>query len=311
MSKPITAESIKNLREATGAGMMDCKKALEEAHGNFDAAVEVLRKKGIAKAAKKASRVASEGVIAIRTDGKKGVLLELNSETDFVAKNTEFQDLANEIATHALNHPKAIDALKKDILLGKSVEERITDAISKIGENINLRRVKNLSTKHGLVVSYTHNALADGLGKIGVLVAFESEKDIVNVNEVKTIGKNIAMHIAAIKPIALKKEDVDSSLVEKEKEIFKDQAKASGKPDAIIEKMVEGRIRKFFEEVVLLEQVFVMDSKVKVIDVVKKLSSDIKQEIHIKEYAYFVLGEGIEKEEVDFAAEVMATVKNS
>jgi elongation factor Ts len=313
MSKPITPESIRHLREATGAGILDCKKALEEAHGDAEKASEILRKKGIVKAAKKASRVASEGVIIALTEKHKGVVLELNSETDFVAKNPEFQALAKEIGNHALHHPKAIEALKQDIIHGKSIEETITTAVAKIGENLNLRRVKNISTKHGAVISYIHNSLGENLGKIGVLVAFESDKEIASghIDEVKKVGRQIAMHIAASKPISLNKEDVDETIINKEKEIFKDQAKASGKPDNIIEKMVEGRIRKFFEEVVLLEQIFVIDNKSKVSEIVKKLSHDIKQELHIKDYACFVLGEGIEKEEVDFAKEVMATMKSA
>jgi elongation factor Ts len=289
----ITAKLIKDLRELTGAGMMDCKKALTETNGDFEAAKDWLRSKGLAKAAKKASRVASEGLVAIASNDNKAALIELNSETDFVAKNEEFQNLAKEISNSALNSDGTVEGLKNSqIANGKTVDESITDAIAKIGENMNLRRVQLIDAGEGQIFSYIHNQQAEGLGKIGVVVVLK------NGNE--ELGKQLAMHIAAIKPESLNIESLDQALVEREKAVFTEQSKQSGKPDNIIEKMVEGRIRKFYEQVVLLEQSFVIDPNKKVKDVLKENNSEILQ------YVQFTLGEGIEKEETDFAEEVKA-----
>jgi elongation factor Ts len=294
----LSANMIKDLREQTGAGMMDCKKALEETKGDFEGAKDWLRAKGIAKAAKKATRVASEGVVAILNMGKKAAIIELNSETDFVAKNEEFQNLARALAKAASQTNGDIEAVKKAKLEnGKTAEESVTDAVAKIGENINLRRSKVLSTEAGEVFSYTHSAIADGLGKIGVLVVMEGGNE--------QLGKQICMHIAANKPESLDVSSLDAALVAREKEIFKEQSRASGKPENVIEKMIEGRIRKFYEQVVLQEQAFVMNPE----KTIKQVLEEAKAKITA--YVQFTLGEGVEKEEVDFAAEVKAVAGGS
>ncbi len=301
----ISASQVKELRERTGAGMLDCKKALTENNGDVEAAVDWLRKKGLAAAAKKSGRTAAEGLVAVATDGNKGAMIELNAETDFVARNEQFQELATGIAQVALKSGNSeIDALKASDYPGSgSVEEAITNAISTIGENMNLRRAVTLSVNEGIVASYVHSATAPGLGKIGVLVALETPSDDVKIPE---LGKQIAMHVAAAKPEALNREGVSADALEREKSVLKDQAIASGKPAEIAEKMVEGRIRKYYEEIVLLEQAFVMDGKTKVQEIVDGVSKEVGAPISVTGYALFVLGEGVEKEESDFAAEVAA-----
>ena len=302
----ITAALIKELREKTGAGMMDCKKALVENSGDMDAAVDWLRKKGLAAAAKKSSRVAAEGLVAVETAGTKGAVIELNAETDFVARNEQFQQLAKSISVAALKTESTdVDALKQADTNGKSVEGTITTAISVIGENMNLRRASFLSVNNGVVAQYVHNSTAPDLGKIGVLVALESSANTDKLNE---LGRQIAMHIAAAKPEALTTNDVDPDALERERKVLKEQAMASGKPAEIAEKMVEGRIRKYYEEVVLLEQLYVMDGKTKVREVVEAAEKDLGTSIKITGYTRFLLGEGVEKEESDFAAEVAAAV---
>lgn len=302
----ITAGLIKELREKTGAGMMDCKKALTENNGDMDAAVDWLRTKGLAAAAKKSSRVAAEGLVAVNSEGTHGSLVELNAETDFVARNDQFQALVQSIGTVALkSHASDVDALKAEKLDGKTVEEAITNAIATIGENMNLRRVTHLSVNSGVVASYVHNAIAPGLGKIGVLVALESTGDAAKLEE---LGKQVAMHVAAARPDALTVDEVDPEALDRERAVLKEQAIASGKPAEIAEKMVEGRIRKYYEEVVLLEQLFVIDGKTKVKDVVAEAAKDIGADVKVTAFARFQLGEGIEKEEGDFAAEVAAAV---
>jgi elongation factor Ts len=294
----ISANLIKDLREQTGAGMLDCKKALEETKGDFESAKDWLRTKGIAKAAKKSSRVASEGVVAIVNNGKKAAIIELNSETDFVAKNEEFQNLARSIAKVALNTSGDLETVKKTKLeSGKTVAEAVTDAVAKIGENINLRRSQVVDAGSGQVFSYIHSAVADGLGKIGVLIALEGGNE--------QVGKLVCMHIAANKPESLNVESLSQELIAREKQIFVEQARSSGKPDNVIEKMIEGRMRKFYEQVVLLEQAFVMDPSKTVKAVVTEAGAKVSQ------YVQFTLGEGVEKEEVDFAAEVRATAGGS
>lgn len=301
----ISASQVKELREKTGAGMLDCKKALGESGGNIEAAVDWLRKKGLSAAAKKSGRVAAEGLIAVATEGTKAAVIELNAETDFVARNDQFQALAENIAKVALakgtNDAEAIKGAAYPS--GGSVQDAITGAIATIGENMNLRRVATLSVGNGFIATYIHTAIREGLGKIGVLVAVETSSTDAKV---KDLGKQIAMHVAAAKPEALTREGVDASLLEREKNVLKEQAIASGKPAEIAEKMVEGRIRKFYEEVVLLEQLFVMDGKTKVSDVVAGVAKEVGAPIAITGYTLFVLGEGIEKEESDFAAEVAA-----
>lgn len=303
----ITASLVKDLREKSGAGMMDCKKALTESDGDFEAAMDWLRTKGLAAAAKKAGRVASEGLVAVAVDGNTGAVIELNSETDFVARNEIFQKLTESISRLGLKASN-LDELKNiQMENGKSVEETVTENIATIGENLTLRRMENITVNEGFVASYVHNAVVPNLGKIGVLVALESSGDKTKLEE---LGKQIAMHVAAARPISLNIEGVSSDIVEREKAIFSEQARASGKPDNIIEKMVEGRVRKFYEESVLLEQVFVMDNKTKIKDVVANVAKEISAEITLKAFARLELGEGVEQEETDFAAEVAAVAGN-
>jgi elongation factor Ts len=299
----ITASLVKDLREKTGAGMLDCKKALVEAGGNLEDAIDWLRKKGLATAAKKAGRTASQGLVAAKVDGKKGVVLEVNSETDFVARNADFQGFVAKALDVALNTDGDVEALKAADMGGKSVSDTLTDLVAKIGEHLNVRRVETLTVENGVVVPYVHNAVVPGMGKIGVLVALESEAD---TGALTVLGKQIAMHAAAVAPVALNIADVPADLVQREKDIISEQAKASGKPEAIIEKMIDGRLRKFYEEVVLMEQDFVMDNEKKVKDVVADFAKENGKDVKLKAFVRFNLGEGIEKQETDFAAEVAA-----
>ena len=301
----ITAAMVKELRETTGAGMLDCKKALVENNANMEQAIDWLRTKGLASAAKKASRLAAEGLVSVYVDGLKGAVVEVNSETDFVAKNDIFQEFVTDAAIVALNSNgevcdmKSFDCPK----CGKSFEARLTDMIAKIGENMNLRRAQMVEVSDGVISAYVHNAAANNIGKIGVLVALESTGD---KEKLAVAGRQIAMHIAASFPLFLNVESVDPAAVEREKAIFAEQAAASGKPANIIEKMVEGRVRKYLEEVVLEEQAFIMDSDKKVKDIVTDLAKELGTDVKFKEYACFRLGEGLEKKEEDFAAEVAA-----
>lgn len=303
----VTAELVKKLRETSGAGMMDCKKALVETGANFDEAVDWLRKKGLSAAAKKSGRVASEGLVAVAVEGKTGAVIELNSETDFVSRNDKFQAAARQIATQALKVAGDVEALKASKgASGATVADDVTNLIAAIGENMTLRRSAQLSVKEGVVASYVHSAVAPGLGKIGILVAIESTGDHAKL---EALGKQIAMHIAAARPDALSTNDVSAEMLERERNIFRDQAKASGKPADIIEKMVEGRIRKYYEEVVLLEQVFVIDGKTKISDFVANSAKEIGAPVIISGFARFVLGEGVEKKETNFAEEVAAAAR--
>ncbi|MDF3047022.1 MAG: tsf [Candidatus Midichloriaceae bacterium] len=301
----ITASAVNELRQKTGAGMMDCKKALQEAGGDFEAAVEWLRKKGLAAAAKKAGRVAAEGLIAIEVSasGKTGALIELNSETDFVAKNDKFQILCKNVVKDFLNFESDLESFKnsKCSASGKTIQEEISENVAVIGENMSLRRAHKLSVDQGVVVNYMHNASSPSLGKIGVLVAFETN---IDPTKVITLGKQIAMHIAATKPESLSVSELDKTMVEKEKAFIRDQASTSGKPEAVIEKMVEGRLLKFYEQVVLLEQLFVIDGKTRINQVLADFAKEHGGSISIKEFARFGLGEGIEKQETDLAKEV-------
>ena len=307
MMADITAAMVKELRETTGAGMLDCKKALVEANGDMEQAVDWLRKKGLASAAKKSSRVAAEGLVAVAVDGNKGAAVEVNSETDFVAKNEIFQEYVEDAAKVALHCNGDVEAMKAFVCPkcadSKTFGERLTDMIAKIGENMNLRRAKVISVNNGVVCSYVHNAVRNGLGKIGVLVALESSADKAKLEE---LGKHIAMHIAATAPIALNIAGVAPEAVEHEKSIFAEQAKASGKPANIIEKMVEGRIRKFYEEVVLEEQAFIMDPDKKIKDIVADAAKECGTGIKLTDFVFFKLGDGLQKKEEDFAAEVAA-----
>ncbi|CAO3355772.1 translation elongation factor Ts [Azospirillum melinis] len=301
----ITASLVKELREKTGAGMMDCKKALNETQGDLEGAVDWLRKKGLAAAAKKSGRVAAEGLVAVATAGTKGAVVEVNAETDFVARNDKFQAFAAKSAELALATGGDVEALKAAAYPGTShtAQDELTSLIATVGENMNLRRAVTLSVSAGVVVSYVHSAIAPGLGKIGVLVALESTGD---AGKLADLGKQIAMHIAAARPDALDIADVDSSSLERERNVLAEQARASGKPEAIIEKMVEGRVRKYYEEVCLLEQTYVIDGETKLRKVVENAAKDIGAPVKVTAFARFALGEGIEKAQSDFAAEVAA-----
>ena len=301
----ITAAMVKELRETTGAGMLDCKKALTETAGDMEKAVDWLRKKGLASAAKKASRIAAEGLVAVAVEGNKGAVVEVNSETDFVAKNEIFQEYVEDAAKVALMSYGDVEAMKAVTCpkAGKAFGERLTDMIAKIGENMNLRRAKVLEVKDGVVASYIHSAARPGLGKIGVLVALESTADKAKLQE---LGKHIAMHIAASNPLFHTIADVAPEALEREKAIFSEQAAASGKPANIIEKMVEGRIRKYYEEVVLEEQAYIMDPDKKVKDIIANAEKELGAPVKLAGYVCFKLGEGLQKKEEDFAAEVAA-----
>jgi len=298
---------FKKLREATGCGIADCNKALAECGDDFEKSVDWLRKKGLSSAVKKSGRVTSEGVVAVFVDGKKASVIELNSETDFVARNQKFQDFAAILVKGAINFGADVEKFKTSNFTGKSisVDEEVKNQIGVIGENINLRRIDSVSVNNGAIVSYIHNAVASNMGKIAVLVALESGAANDKLNE---FGKQIAMHIAAAKPDSLSIDSVNPTKLQRETEVLKEQARASGKPESIIDKMIEGRIRKYYEEVVLLEQLFVMDDKLKIKDLVAKFSKE-NGETKISAFKLFILGEGIEKKENDFAAEVASMTK--
>ena len=301
----ISASQVKELRDITGAGMMDCKSALNENNGDIESSIDWLRSKGLAKAAKKAGRVAAEGLVGVATNETSGAVVEVNSETDFVARNEEFQELVATIAKRALDGGTDADTLNamsypdSDL----SVADKITAAVARIGENMGLRRSAFLSVSEGAVCSYVHNVEVDGLGRMGVLVALQSSGD---KSVLKTLGKQIAMHIAAINPLAISSDELDPAVVARERAVYTEQANDSGKPAQIIEKMVEGRIRKFYSEVCLLDQVFVIDGETKVGDFIKNVEKDAGAEIKLTGFVRMALGEGVEKEESDFAAEVAA-----
>jgi len=304
----ISAAQVKELRDLTGAGMMDCKAALAETNGDMEAAVDWLRKKGISKADKKAGRTAAEGLIGVEPGLREAAIVEVNSETDFVARNAAFQEIVANVAKVALafgGKTEAVAAAKYPGS-GKSVTDTIKDAVGTIGENLGFRRSAKLAVEHGAVATYVHNAVADNLGKLGVLVAIETTGD---AHAAAAFARQVAMHVAATNPLALDTEELDPAAVEREKAIFSDQARQSGKPEAIIEKMVEGRLRKFYEEVVLLKQAFVLNPDVTVEKALKDAEKEIGAPARIAAYLRFALGEGIEKEETDFAAEVAAAVK--
>ena len=303
----ISAAQVKELRDLTGAGMMDCKAALTETNGNMEEAVDWLRKKGISKADKKAGRTAAEGLIGVDNGVREAAIVEVNSETDFVARNAAFQEIVANVAKVALAYGTT-EAVAAATYPGsdKSVADTIKDAVGTIGENMGFRRSAKLTVPHGAVATYVHNAVADGLGKLGVLVAIETTG---NEHAANAFGRQVAMHVAATNPMALTAEQIDPAAVEREKAIFSDQARQSGKPEAIIEKMVEGRLRKFYEEVVLLKQAFVLNPDITVEKALKDAEKEIGAPAKISAYLRFALGEGIEKEETDFAAEVAAAVK--
>ena len=307
----ITAAMVRELRERTGAGMMDCKKALVEASGDMEVAIDWLRKKGLSAAAKKSGRVAAEGLIGVASGPNRAAMVEVNAETDFVSRNESFQTFVAEVAGLALSVGDDIEALKNarwpgstDLVEGgtahRTVADQLTHLIATIGENMTIRRAKVLSVPSGVVATYVHNAVKPGLGKIGVLVALEAESEI---EAMETLGRQIGMHVAAARPTALEVSGVEPSELEREKAVLREQAAGSGKPAEIIEKMIEGRIRKYYEEVVLLEQVWVHDGESRVKQVVQKSGGKLTG------FARFQLGEGIEKQSSDFAAEVAAAAK--
>ncbi len=304
----ITAALVKSLREKTGAGMMDCKKALSENNADMEAAVDWLRAKGLSKAAKKAGRTAAEGLVGVATDGTAGAIVEVNAETDFVARNELFQQAVTAISKIALEKGGDHEAvLKAEAPDGDgTVEEMLVNLVAKIGENMALRRTASLSVSDGVVAPYIHNAAAEGIGKIGVLVALEST---AGKAELLDLGRKIAMHVAAARPLAATTDELDPEVVEKERAILTEQAKESGKPDNVIEKMVEGRIRKFFQESVLVEQAFVMDPDQTVGKFLEASAKELGAEVKLLGFLKYEVGEGIEKEESDFAAEVAAFSK--
>jgi elongation factor Ts len=298
----ITAGMVKDLRDKTGAGMMDCKSALSETGGDFEAAVDWLRKKGLSKAAKKAGRVAAEGLIGVAVGGDAGALVEVNSETDFVARNDQFKDFVKSAADIALAEAGDLDKLlHKTMASGATVRDTLTEMVAKIGENMSVRRSIAIAVNPGVVASYVHNATTPELGKIGVLVALKSEGD---KDKLAALGRQIAMHVAAAAPLALKAEHLSKDVLDRERAIYSDQARQSGKPENIVEKMVEGRMRKFYEESVLLNQVFVIDGETPITKVVEKASKDLGKPVEIAGFVRFQVGEGIEKVDGDFADEV-------
>lgn len=304
----ITAALVKELREKTSAGMMDCKKALNETGGDLNAAADWLRTKGIAKADKKASRIAAEGLVAVAISGSTGALVEVNSETDFVARNDGFQAAVSEVAQLGLTVNSDKELASAVTASGVNVTEMFKKLVGKIGENMSFRRMTRLSVSQGVVAGYIHNAVTDGMGKIGVLVALESSGD----NEkLEVLAKKIAMHVAATNPLALSENDLDSSVVDKERAMLKAEALESGKPEVIVDKMVDGRMKKFFKESVLLTQTFVMDGERSVSKVIEDEAENINSDIKMVAFSRMSLGEGIEKKEENFAAEVAAAVASS
>ena len=298
----ITASLVKDLREKTGAGMMDCKSALTETNGDVEAAIDLLRKKGILKAAKKSGRTAADGLVGVALAAGKGALVEVNAETDFVARNDAFQDLVRKSAVGALKHEGDVERLLAHPHEGfPTLAEAVTALVAKIGENMSVRRSAALSVSPGIVASYLHNAVASDLGKIGVLVALKSAAD---PDKLMALGKQLAMHVAAANPLATRVEELDPNVVARERAIHAEQAAGSGKPANVVEKMVEGRMRKFYEESVLLSQVFVIDGETQIGKVLERASKDLSSPVEIAGFVRFAVGAGIEKEVTDFAAEV-------
>ena len=306
----LNAKLIKELREKSGAGIVDCKNALLENDNDVDKAVDWLRKKGLSVAAKKSGRVAAEGLVGVYVANKQACLIEINSETDFVSRNEKFQKFVSECSKIALESNGDLNNLLKSKFTesDNTVEDELTKNVATIGENLNIRRIEKITLdSQGIIVSYVHNAVAENLGKIAVILSLKSN---ANQNKLEDIGKKIAMHIAASNPISLDIDSLDPQIIDKEKQVLIEQAISSGKPKDIAEKMVEGRIRKFCEEVVLLEQTFVMDSKIKIKDLLKQYSGELETDVSIDSFKMLILGQGIQVEEKDFAAEVAATANN-
>ena len=302
----LTASMVKELREKSGAGMMDCKKALSENNGQMEEAIDWLRKKGLASVSKKSGRVAAEGLVGINVKSNSGVIIEINSETDFVSRNEIFQNFVKTCAELALLKKSSIEDLKKLPYPGsdRTVDEELANNIATIGENMNIRRLEFLDVSEGGLFSYIHNSTAEGLGRLGVLVSLESK---LNVDELATLGKQIAMHVAATSPKSLNIEDLDEKIVNRERQVLIDQAIASGKPKEIADKIVQGRMHKFYQEVVLSEQVSVLDGETKIKDLVKNFSKEKNSDIELTGFKIIKLGDGIEVEETNFAEEVAAT----
>ena len=301
----ITAKLVKELREKTGAGMMDCKKALTENDGKMEAAIDWLRTKGLAAAAKKSGRVAAEGLVAVATDGNGGAVVEVNSETDFVARNPDFQSFVGNVAAVALSQGGDFDqTAAAEMDGGKSVQDTVTEMVGTIGENLTFRRAAGVSVGEGIVASYIHSAAAPNMGKIGVIVGLESSGDAGKLAE---FGKQLAMHIAAANPQWVSQDEVDRADANREREVLAEQARESGKPEDIVQKMVDGRMRKYYEEVCLLDQTFVIDGETRVSKAVELAGNDAGGAVKVASFARFQLGDGVEREEADFAAEVAAT----
>jgi len=299
----ISAATVKDLRERTGAGMMDCKSALDETKGDVEAAIDLLRKKGLSKAAKKSGRVAAEGLIGAITEGKKGVVVEVNSETDFVARNDQFQGLVKMVAQVALGAGDDVEKIKATKVGSITIAEAISDNVAKIGENMTLRRARVLSVGQGVVASYVHNSVAEGIGKMGVLVALESSG---KADVLSDLGRKIAMHVAASNPLAVDPSGLDANVVAREKEVMAEKYRAQGKPDAMIAKIVESGLKTYYKEVCLLDQAYIHDNGKTVAQAAKEAEGVAGGPIKIAAFVRFVLGEGIEKAESDFAAEVAA-----
>jgi elongation factor Ts len=301
----ISAAIVKDLREKTGAGMMDCKAALAETNGDIESAIDLLRKKGLAKAAKKGGRIAADGLIGVATKGATGAIVEVNSETDFVARGEEFQALVKKVAARALEEEGDLErVMAMPMAGGQTMAEMLAHLVAKIGEHMTVRRAAGLHVSKGVIASYVHNAAASDMGKIGVLVGIESSAD---AGKLAAFGKQIAMHVAAANPIALDVASLSPDVVARERAIYADQARQSGKGENVIEKMIEGRLRKFYEEQVLLSQIFVIDGETPVAKVVEKASKDFGAPVKIGGFVRYQVGEGIDKPTKDFAAEVKAT----
>jgi elongation factor Ts len=297
----ITASLVKDLRDKTGAGMMDCKNALSETGGDMEAAIDWLRKKGISKAAKKAGRAAAEGLVGVAVDANTGVLLEVNAETDFVARNEEFKTFVKDASRLALQEGGDLEKLLASPMGSSSVQQTLTELVAKIGENMSVRRAAAISVNPGVVAAYVHNPASPELGKIGVLVALKSSAD---KHKLSALAKQLAMHVAAAAPLALTQAHMDKAVVEREYAIQKDLALQSGKPEAVVEKMMEGRMRKYYEETVLMQQTFVIDGETQIAKLIEKASKDLGAPVEIEGFVRFQVGEGIEKADSDFADEV-------